>query len=274
MKKSHDNESDLTFFAWADTHFGYDQRFNTEDLRYNIIDQINNLAGWPYPESIGGNVSNPDFILHCGDILDGEKSADIEMAYYRYFMSRLRVPSYEVLGNHDTAPEFMKHFLAEYKSKSYSFDKKGIHFISLNSVYDEKEAGHVEKDDLDFLKRDIDQAGSDVPIILCVHSRLDRLGNGDDVLKILKDGRVILIISAHIHKPSVFTLDGINCIDIGHCRSHPIDPEYGRSFYVVRISGNSLTAIPWRWDFKDWERGQRWQDGESTVKRFILSTTF
>lgn len=46
--------TDLTFFVWADTHFGYDQRFGDEDQRGRIIEQMHNLPGWPYPVSVGG----------------------------------------------------------------------------------------------------------------------------------------------------------------------------------------------------------------------------
>ena len=107
-------------------------------------------------------------------------------------------------------------------------------------------------------------------MVLLVHGRLDRVRNGAEALAILAEYRVLLVASAHIHKPAVFRLEGMDCIDVGQCRNHPIDPEYGRSFSVVHVTDTRLTAVPWRWDLSDWERGQRWADPEATARRFTL----
>ena len=42
-----------------------------------------------------------------------------------------------------------------------------------------------------------------------------------------------------------------------------IDPEFGRSFTVVRLTEDRIRALPWRWDFRDWDRQQRW--GNSAI---------
>ena len=68
----------------------------------------------------------------------------------------------------------------------------------------------------------------------------------------------------------MFQLNGVDGIDVGQCRDHPIDPAYGRVLYVVHITDTRLTAVPWRWDHGDWERGQRWADPAGTAKRFAL----
>jgi hypothetical protein len=54
---------------------------------------------------------------------------------------------------------------------------------------------------------------------------------------------VLLIVGAHGHRPDVFQLEGIDCIDVGQCRDHPIDPEYGRSLSVVHVTEDRLTAL-------------------------------
>lgn len=275
MNVPNDDGRDFVFVALADTHFGYQQATpDRQDLRHGIIEQINALAGRPYPECIGGLVSRPEFVIHCGDIVDGVKSPDVELDHYDRFMSLLSFPCWEVLGNHDVSPEFLARFDKKHGGRSYSFDHKGIHFIALNTVYNAKEKGRVAAQDLEYLQRDLDTHTTG-PVILCVHSRLDRLENGQDALDILKGKPVLLILSAHIHKPSVFKLEGFDCIDLGHCRNHPIDLEAGRSFYVVRMTAHSLTAVPWRWDYNDWERGQRWEHrAADRMKSLILQATF
>ena len=269
-----DSDIDVTFFVWGDTHFGYQQGFGPDDLRWRIIRQMNQLEGWPYPEFLGGNVARPDFVVHCGDIVDGGGSGDLEFRYFQYYMQRLKVRRYEVLGNHDRASEIRDYFLDRYGARSYAFACRGVHCVSLNMTYEKCATGYVEPEDLDFLDRDFHQVGARTPVVLFLHSRLDRVGNGTDVLRLLRSRRTILVMSAHIHKPAVFDLEGIPCVDVGHCRNHPIDAEYGRNFYVVQIRRDALQAVPWRWDLPGWERGDRWADGPATAERFCLRTRF
>lgn len=252
------NRRDITFFLWADTHFGYDQSFGPADFRWDIIRQMNHLSGWPYPEEVGGCVETPAFVMHCGDIVDGsEKEAARELALSRYFITSLRIPHYETLGNHDTSEAFASYFRSKRPGDSNSFDLNGLHFISLSGEYDADEVAAIPAPQMGFLEKDLDALGTDTPIVLFTHSRLDRVTNGADVVRLLKSKHTILMASGHLHRPSAFAVDGIPGIDIGHCRNHPIDPEWGRSITAVRIKGNTLTAIPWRWDVKDWEKGQR-----------------
>ena len=266
-----DDEMNVTFFVWGDTHFGYEQQFAASDFRWGIIEQMNQLPGWPYPPGIDGHVGEPDFIVHLGDVVDGEGRDDLELSYYQYFIRHLRAPHYEVIGNHDESAAFSHYFENRWGGRSYSFDLAGLHCISLYGRFDIYERGEIPQTPLDFLRQDLAKLDRDQPVVLFVHSRLDRLKNGEDVLALLLGHRVLLIASAHIHRPSVFELEGISCLDIGHCRNHPIDTEIGRNFYVVRISEGLLTALPWRWDLGDWERGQRWGSSSATVQgRFTL----
>ena len=264
----------LTFFAWGDTHFGYEQRFAGDDLRWDIIEQMRHLPGWPYPEHIGGCVATPAFVVHCGDMVDAGEPAERKLHYYRYFSSRMAFPQHEVLGNHDVAPAVTQQFIETHGGTSYSFDSGGVHCVSLSGTYDEREVGTIPPEQIDFLERDLHGLLPEQRVILFTHSNLEATTNGAEVLAILKTKRTILVVSAHRHKPRVFSLDGIACIDVGQCRNHPIDPPYGRNFYVVRLAGGSLCAHPWRWDLRDWERGQRWADPETVMRRFSLTTSF
>lgn len=264
--------SDITFFAWGDTHFGYDQKFYSDDLRGRIIRQMNDLPGWPFPHKIGGTVSNPDFVVCCGDMVDNDLPGldQYEFDVYKYFSSKLNFNQYEVMGNHDDTAILCDYFMKKYGGKSYSFDVKNVHFVSLNSDYDRDEVGHIPEADLEWLRSDLGALPSACRIVIFTHTRIDSLKNPDQLLKVLNAYNVILIVSAHKHHPAAFKYNGLNCISIGHCRSHPIDPEYGRSFHVVRISENRILAVPWRWDFLDWERGQRWTRPENYSSSSVL----
>ena len=249
--------SDLTFFVWSDTHFGYEQRFADGDLRGDVVTQMNRLPGWPYPPEVGGAVAAPAFVMHCGDIIDGEHHGEAGLALRRYFTAGLRFPVYETLGNHDLHEPFLSVFRQQYGGASYSFAAGGCHAIALAGEYDAAEVGTIGADGLAFLRRDLATVAAGTPILLFTHSRLDRVRHGADVLTLLAGHRVVAIVSGHLHRPAYHRLNGIACLDVGHCRNHPQDPESGRSFSVVRLQGGTLSALAWRWDCRDWDRGQR-----------------
>ncbi len=272
------SDVDLTFFAWGDTHFGYQQRFGSSDLRAGIIDQMNALPGWPYPPEIGGLVGEPDFVMHCGDIVTDGGDAHM-LAVYRYFIRNLRYPHYETLGNHDGGDDFMRYFTGKYGGPSHSFDAQGVHCVSVSGAYDEWEKSTIPDEQLAWLESDIDAVADDNPVILFTHSPLKHQSNVDDILSVLSAKRVILNVAAHTHQPDASVVRGIQCVSLGHCRDHPIDAEYGRSFGVIHIKGNTITALPWRWDLQGWEQGRRWGNhGDeavpATAQRFRIQATF
>lgn len=280
MSKQNMNE-DLTFITWSDTHFGYQQRFYTQDIRFKTIEQINHLTGWPYPDQIGGCIGPIDFVMHCGDFVDGN-AVTKGLVYYKYFKNFLNFPQYETLGNHEAGNDdtALKYFLEKYKSVSYSFDKKGIHFISLHAEYDAGEQASIPNSYVSFLKEDLEKVDDKTPVIFFSHASIPRTVNGDQLVALLKTKRVILCVSGHHHQPAVYQHEGLNCLNIGQCRDHPQDPEFSRSFGVVQIKNNTLTAIPWRWDLGDWELGQRMgiRSDEPCPhiadNRFIMKITF
>lgn len=266
---------DLTFFAWSDAHLGYNQDFGLSDIRGSAIDQMNGLCGWPFPKKVGGFVGTPEFVVHCGDIVDGDKEprGDIKLSYFRYFMGLLKIPHYEVLGNHEingNNPQFMDYFIQKYGARSYSFNKKGVLFIAIAGEYDEKEQAHIPVTELAFLENTLHKAGGRLPVVLFQHSPLDSIKNMDSVLGVLKGSNIILSMAGHKHRPSVSRVEGIPCVSVGHCRNHPIDPSCGRSFYITHIRGKNITAVAWRWDMLDWEKGQGWFNSGDIEKNLIL----
>jgi predicted phosphodiesterase len=270
---------DMTFLVWSDTHFGYQQRFAGEDLRWHVIEQMNRIFGWPYPDGIGGCVDEPAFAMHCGDVVDGSAEPEQAFFFWRHFQQHLAWKQYETLGNHDGSDVFMNHFLGKHGSRAYSFSAHGIHCMSIDMEYDRDEKGTVPEATLDFVRGDLAGVAAETPVILFTHASLGRITNTQDVLGAAGGGKVVLALAGHHHRPAVYRLGSIPCVDVGHCRDHPTDPEYGRSFTVVRVRDDEILAIPWRWDLCDWERGQRWanavgQVAPSVAERFILRTAF
>jgi len=269
------NPLDLTFFAWSDAHLGYAQRFDRADIRGAAISQMNRLPGWPCPRRIGGRVGKPAFVVHCGDIVDGGRdlSGGAKFDLFRYFTGKLNFPHHEVLGNHEisgTNAQFMRYYMKRYGARSYFFVEQGICFLALAGEYDANERGCIPTSELNFLERTLRRIGRENPVALLLHSPINELANPEDVLRRLRKSNVILSMAGHKHQAGVFRVENIPCVNIGHCRNHPIDLECGRSFYVVRITDDRITAAAWRWDLEDWEKGAGWSAPRSVEKRLML----
>ena len=96
-----------------------------------------------------------------------------------------------------------------------SFNHKGIHFVSLNSVNPDKEGNFsVGAEEMDWLKRDLDAIGKEMPVIVAMHVPMLSLyypvveGNflGKDMItdtkplfELLKGYNVQLVLQGHQH---------------------------------------------------------------------------
>ncbi len=91
-------EKTLTFFGWSDQHVQTDG--NGEHL-IPAINAMNALPGRTWPEVIGGVVTEPAFVFGLSDITEWPTNAAKD-TYEPLITQRLKSPSYDVAGNHDT----------------------------------------------------------------------------------------------------------------------------------------------------------------------------
>jgi len=265
----------LTFFVWADMHFGYEQKSGLNDIRWQALHQMDHLTGHPYPPETGGYVESPSMILVCGDFVTGGSDGERNFAYYREALRQIDLPSYEVLGNHEVGyPHVIDAIIGRYGNRYYSFDVKGIHFTALYQTFDKDEKVEaLDAEQLEWLEKDIASLDKGTPVVLFAHDALCKQSNSEDIYRVISKANAILILSGHTHgrKPAdgklhFYRWHGITGAVTGHVRNHPIDMAYGRTFLVVRITPEQVLAIPWRWDLQEWDPGQVWSVERSEHK--------
>lgn len=254
------NDNALTFFVWADMHFGYNQQFGEKDIRRRTIRQMNDLVGWPYPAEVGGYVENPSLILVCGDFVTGGSDGERNFALYRNALRRTSLPSYEAMGNHEIEyRNIIDYFNNRYGGLYYSFNHQGVHFVALCQTFCELE--HVEaleEEQLEWLGKDLTSLNKGTPVVIFAHDDLDRQPNAETLHAVLSKANVILTLSGHYHgrnsRNDGFAHDwkGINVVTTGHVRDHPIDMIFGRYILVVRITKEEILIVSWRWDLEEW----------------------
>lgn len=248
----------LTFFAWSDTHFGYNPEPPDCDIRHQAVRQMAALPGRSYPAELGGFVERPEFVLHCGDVVDGGADPHVALELYSNCMAGLEAPVYEALGNHDAAhPPTKDFFTAGRGTEHYAFECQGVLFVALRQRFDlEEKVLALDQPQLEWLAATV--AGAGRPLVLFSHARPDQVPNAESLHSALGRARVLLMLSGHTHLQSVgpgnyrYFWHGRPGVELGHCRNHPIDPDWGRTFCVVRMTGDRIDVAPWRWDVGEW----------------------
>ncbi len=200
------------------------------------------------------NKQKVDFIVQLGDFCRPYPANLGFMAIWNQFTG----PGYHVLGNHDTDGGFTREQTLKFwgtKSKCYSFDAGGFHFIVLdgNDVKKENRApGYprfIGAEQLDWLRADLER--TDNPAITFSHQSLENdqsIENNAEVRAVLADAnktagfrKVIASFSGHHHIDFVRTINGIRYIQINSMSYKWVGEKYRHA----RFSPEVEKAHPW-----------------------------
>ena len=198
----------VAFFVVGDTHFlaGKEDPAKIDPrsakVTSKLIDTLNRLPGTEIPAAAGGGkVLAPRGVIHAGDCIDTGDKASVAMQRTEWSAftdafglaggdGRLKVPVYEVHGNHDSPRGdglAVARIMERNKKRPgvtnlspngvhYSWDWAGVHFVCLGIV-----VGHVADvgrarryaplGSLDFLRKDLEEkvGRSGRPVILVQH---------------------------------------------------------------------------------------------------------
>jgi len=246
----------LTFFGWSDQHV------QTDGDGGHLVPAIlgmNGLAGRGYPAGIGGIVGKPAFVFGLGDITEWPTRAARD-TYERLITKRLKFPSYDVAGNHDTggnAPSrtVLDWLVARHGALSYTFEKGGVLFVAVYSEYDESlnsPAQPITKDALDYIRKTLAKVPKDKPVVVATHLCFDAITNRDEFVDALGEANVIMVLGGHYHKAVVTPYRNINFVQL----PSPA-PKSPSEFTVVRITPDRLVAIPYNYETGKWATEKR-----------------
>lgn len=158
-----------------------------------------------------------DLLINLGDIMYDH--LDLFTPYNRA-MARLGIPVFSILGNHDlnfdakNDEDSDETFTALFGPPNYSWQIGQVHFVALDTIlWNGREQSPEYRERLDektltWLKNDLAVVPADRLIVLCLHAPLyrdrgtttpGRLGNFDQLVKILNDRPSVLAVSGHSH---------------------------------------------------------------------------
>jgi 3',5'-cyclic AMP phosphodiesterase CpdA len=195
---------EVSFVQISDSHIGFSKEPN-KDVAATLklaVDRINAMR------------EAPAFVLHTGDLTHLAKPEEFDAC--AEILKRIK--SAKVLfvpGEHDVFTDDGKRYLERYGKGTrgsgwYSFDHKGAHFVGLVNVMNLKAGGLgvLGKDQLDWLKKDLDGLADSMPIVIFAHVPLwtvyEKWGWGTEdsatALGLLKRFGSVTVLNGHIHQ--------------------------------------------------------------------------
>jgi len=275
-KESEVSENDFSFVFITDMHV-MPERNATEGF-LQAIDTINSLS--------------PDFVLTGGDnIMDalGQTYGRSDSLYnlYSETIKNLEMPIYHTMGNHEVfglyeksgiSPDHKEYGKRLYENRLtkryYSFDHKDWHFVVLDGIgftEDRRYYGHIDAEQLEWLKNDLEKVGKETPVVVSTHIPLLSVGsqimegpnvgmsqggvitNADEIRVILEQYNTKLVLQGHLHFLEDIQYNGIHYITGGAVSSGWWrGPRFGmeEGFVKVDVKGDDF-----EWEYVDfgWE---------------------
>lgn len=193
--------ADFSFVQISDSHIGFSKPANT-DVTATLQAAL---------DKIGTDSTNPDFLIHTGDLTHGSKPGEFDTLAQLLGSTRKQI--FYVPGEHDTSVDDGKTFLDRYGKGTkgygwYSFDHKGVHFIGLVNVVQLEGMGKLGPAQLEWLKQDLGRLTSSTPIVVFAHIPLWSVypdwgwgtSDSEQALSLLRRFGSVSVLNGHIHQ--------------------------------------------------------------------------
>ena len=225
--------SDMTIVHLSEFHLQAADKEPTgipyEDLLDGYGDALKTL------DHLRAYVSEPDLFVVTGDLVLGSRNA--EVGYPRLgellqqFEAEFGVPVLLALGNGDAIAPFRRIVLGETgdaldKRYYYSQIVKGLKVIILDSHVENQHYGNIDAEQLEWLAGEL-AATPHMPHLLALHHPPgkvvlgrdhEELLNADELAEVIRDYKVIGILSGHYHLSYLSYLAGVpNAVTNGIC---------------------------------------------------------
>ena len=246
---------DVTFVVTADLHYGANVDMGLggigpiTKLLDKEIQQVNTIAGRPWPRGVGGKVGTPRGVVVAGDITDEGKKEQWDLFEKDFGLTgkegKVKFPVFEFVGNHDrwTGEYVAAQVALRHGSRHYSWDWDDLHVICVGEGADDET--------LRWIAADLAAAGPNVPVVVSLHFSLSGpfsdsnwFGQGDyhdRFAQTLKGYNVIGIFHGHYHASRRYQWRGYDVYCVGSAK------HAARYFAVVHVTDKKMTVGSWHW---------------------------
>lgn len=212
-------EAEFTFAYISDSHL-YDRETNDHFIRQLLraVDDINNLD------------PQPDFVLYGGDLAQLGQKAELELG--AQILRNVKAPLKMMVGEHDWFLDMGEKWRELFGDETYSFDHKGVHFVTLMSVNEQdfwsqrgmtpmermktvagldngiQSRFEVGKAQRAWLKQDLEKYSNETPVVVFSHSPLYKYyrpwnfwtEDAEEVQALLQRFKNVTVLHGHTHQ--------------------------------------------------------------------------
>lgn len=240
------NFAPLSFVQISDTHIGFNRPAN-EHVIETLEKTVNAINSLP---------TSPAFVIHTGDITHLSKPEEFDRA--KQILSQLKPTLFTLPGEHDTIGDRGQAYFEAFSQRDtkeglQSWDRSGVHFISLTNVLDfgETGKGKLGQAQIDVLAKDLAAQKRDTPIVVFSHIPLYDLyskwgwatADSAKVLSLLSRFSSVTVLSGHIHQVIQHTEGNIRFLTAAST-AYPL-PAPGKADKPapVKLPENHLLAV-------------------------------
>jgi len=192
---------DFYFVQLSDTHWGFEGAKLNPDARGTLPKAVAAVNALPEP---------PDFIVFTGDLThttDNPVERRKRLAEFRDIVSELKVRTVRFMpGEHDASLDEGKAWKEFFGPTYYTFDHKGVHFITVDNVSDP--AARIGDEQLAWLAADLAKQPKDARIVVLTHRPLFDLApqwdwatrDGAKAVALLMPFPNVTVFYGHIHQ--------------------------------------------------------------------------
>jgi Icc protein len=209
----------FTFAYISDTHL-YPARLNDRFVRaiLKAVDDVNSLD------------PPPDFVLFGGDLAQLGQREELDLGHE--ILKGVKAPVRMMVGEHDWFFDLGEHWRALFGPAQYSFDHKGVHFVTIMSVQEKDfwtERGMTPMERMqtvagldnglqsrfevgaagrEWLTKDLEKVDKKTPVVVFSHSPLYKYyrpwnfwtEDADEVQAILRPFEHVTVLHGHTHQ--------------------------------------------------------------------------
>ena len=183
----------------------------------------------------------PDFVVFGGDLAQLGKKEELD--HGAAMLSKLDYPTRCVMGEHDYYLDLGQYWSELFGPQYYSWDHKGVHFVTLNSILTHDEwtfdrwptaeqrmnemAGldnpngspfMVGQKQREWLAADLEKVSKDTPVVLFSHSPIQKIYKGwnfwtddaEQVQDLLKPYDNVTVVYGHVHQIQYNQIENIS----------------------------------------------------------------